>query len=261
MSHSARSWGHFNAVHAFGTMWDWRGRFDYRRRNLRLARGDTFMVDPGEMFHAEPHDGGAGTFRVFEFSPELFESLCVAEGATGPIQFAQCVGQAPPQLAAALDILQSSVLGDDEPLRHQSALAMMAHAAVASTLEKQPRAPSLRSPHEPCERLREILHSSEGARLNLYEFARKAEVSQFQLLRAFKKRYGAPPHSYSVHLRVERARQLLRTGLSVADTAAATDFADQSHLTRHFVRIWGFTPGRYAANTSLVAYAPPRRTL
>jgi AraC-like DNA-binding protein len=240
-------------------MWDWQGQLDYRRRNLRLARGDTFMVDPGEMFHADPHDGRAGTFRVFEFSSDLLKSLCAAEGVMGPIHFAQIVAKATPQLAAALDMLQSTVLDDDEPLRHQSALAMMANAAVASTLEKQPRAPSLRSPHEPCERLREILHSSEGARLNLQEFARAAEVSQFQLLRAFKKRYGAPPHAYSVHLRVERARQLLRTGLSVADTAAATDFADQSHLTRHFLRIWGFTPGRYAANTSLVAYAPPRR--
>jgi AraC-like DNA-binding protein len=240
-------------------MWDWQGRFDYRRRNLRLARGDTFMAEPGEMFHAEPHDGDAGTFRVFEFSPELFESLCVAEGVKGPIHFAQSVAKATPQLAAALDMLQSTVQSDDEPLRHQSALAMMAHAAVASTLEKLPRAPSLRSSHEPCERLREILHSSEATRLNLYEFARAAEVSQFQLLRAFKKRYGAPPHAYSIHLRVERARQLLRAGLSVADTAAATDFADQSHLTRHFRRIWGFTPGRYAANASVVAFAPARR--
>lgn len=227
-------------------MADWQGRFDHGRRNLVLSRGDTFLTDPGELFHASPHDGQPGTFRVVEVSPRLFESFCEVEGWRGSIHFAQIVVKAVPQLAAALNMLQATMHDDDEPLRYQSALAMLAHSVVASAAERRLRAPALRSPLEPCERLRQILHSSEGTRFNLCEFARAAEVSQFQLIRAFKKRYGAPPHAYSLHVRVERARQLLRSGFSVADAAAATDFTDQSHLTRHFRRIWGFTPGQYA---------------
>jgi AraC-like DNA-binding protein len=32
----------------------------------------------------------------------------------------------------------------------------------------------------------------------------------------------------------------------LSDAAAATGFADQSHLTRHFVARFGLTPGRFA---------------
>ncbi len=42
-----------------------------------------------------------------------------------------------------------------------------------------------------------------------------------------------------------QARQLLAVGESVTDAAVAVGFFDQSHLTRHFRRIVGVTPGRY----------------
>ncbi|MEP7189569.1 MAG: AraC family transcriptional regulator, partial [Roseiflexaceae bacterium] len=35
------------------------------------------------------------------------------------------------------------------------------------------------------------------------------------------------------------------SGRPIADVAIATGFTDQSHLTRWFKRLWGFTPGQY----------------
>ena len=42
-----------------------------------------------------------------------------------------------------------------------------------------------------------------------------------------------------------RAQRLLATGASLAEAAAGTGFADQSHFTRHFKAHLGLTPGRY----------------
>ncbi len=42
------------------------------------------------------------------------------------------------------------------------------------------------------------------------------------------------------------ARSLIRRGSSLADAAAAAGFADQSHMTRLFVRAYGVSPRRYA---------------
>lgn len=47
--------------------------------------------------------------------------------------------------------------------------------------------------------------------------------------------------------RVDRARRLLLAGRAPADVAGATGFYDQAHLTRHFKRLVGVTPGRYRA--------------
>ena len=59
-----------------------------------------------------------------------------------------------------------------------------------------------------------------------------------------------PPHAYQTHRRVERARALLAAGETLSATAWLTGFADQSHLTRHFRRAVGVTPGAYRAAVS-----------
>jgi transcriptional regulator GlxA family with amidase domain len=71
-------------------------------------------------------------------------------------------------------------------------------------------------------------------------------LSRFHLLRVFSKEIGLPPHAYQIRLRIERARTMLRKGIPPALVAGATGFADQSHFTRHFKRVWGITPARYA---------------
>jgi AraC-like DNA-binding protein len=250
VQHSPRSWSHLNGAFSFGSMRRWQGRLDYRRRRHDLASGDTFLFDPGELFFAPSTAGADGAFRVIEIAPTTFEALCRAEGVRGAIHFGLTTTRAARGLAQALDALEGALAQGAEPLELQSRLAAVAHEAVANVLETSRRSPHL-SPLRPCEKLRDLLHGSEAARLNLCDFARECGVSQFQLLRAFKRRYGAPPHAYGLHVRLERARQMLSRGFSVAQAAAANDFTDQSHLTRHFKRIWGMTPGRYAVGQSL----------
>jgi AraC-like DNA-binding protein len=58
---------------------------------------------------------------------------------------------------------------------------------------------------------------------------------------------GITPHAYLVQRRVRLARGLLAAGRTPAQAAAEAGFADQSHLTRAFLRQLGVTPGRYRA--------------
>jgi AraC-like DNA-binding protein len=53
------------------------------------------------------------------------------------------------------------------------------------------------------------------------------------------------PHDYQIQIRVRRARTLLLAGCPIAQAAAEAGFYDQAHLTRHFKRITGISPGRY----------------
>jgi AraC-like DNA-binding protein len=45
--------------------------------------------------------------------------------------------------------------------------------------------------------------------------------------------------------RLNKARDLLRAGQTIADVAFEMGFADQSHLGRWFKRAFGITPGLY----------------
>lgn len=64
--------------------------------------------------------------------------------------------------------------------------------------------------------------------------------SPFHFSRVFARSVGMTPHRYVVHLRLQRAVELVRDRQSsLAEIAARTGFADQSHLSRWARRVHG----------------------
>lgn len=102
----------------------------------------------------------------------------------------------------------------------------------------------------PVRRAREYLRAQLADSFTLDDVANDAALDKFHLCRAFREQVGMPPHAYLTHLRVQRARQLLTSGLRASELAPRVGFYDQSQLTRHFKRIVGVTPGRYRSETS-----------
>jgi AraC family transcriptional regulator len=84
--------------------------------------------------------------------------------------------------------------------------------------------------------------------ISLNELAAAAGVGRAHFEVLFKRATGVSPHQYLLRCRVERVKDLLRSGdssLTLAQVAARAGFCDQSHLTRHFKRLVGTTPAAY----------------
>lgn len=73
------------------------------------------------------------------------------------------------------------------------------------------------------------------------EFARSKE----SLIRIFKSNFGITPKSFINNNRVEKAKFLLKCGLSIVDVAIDVGFSDQSQLHRAFVNYTASTPRQY----------------
>jgi AraC family transcriptional regulator len=94
-------------------------------------------------------------------------------------------------------------------------------------------------------RIREYVVAHLGEPLELATLARIAGRSPFHFSRMFAQSVGMTPHRYVVQLRLQHAMELLREGrLRLADVAASTGFADQSHLSRWVRRVYGVSPSR-----------------
>jgi AraC-like DNA-binding protein/mannose-6-phosphate isomerase-like protein (cupin superfamily) len=95
--------------------------------------------------------------------------------------------------------------------------------------------------------VRSILEDSfaDSRETSLATLARRTGVTPFRVIRAFRGATGLAPHQYLVQVRVERARQFLADGAEPSFVAAMTGFVDQSHLTYHFKKHLGVTPGNY----------------
>ena len=94
---------------------------------------------------------------------------------------------------------------------------------------------------------RQYLDAHIGDNVSLMSLAVVVGLSPFHLCRVFKDAVGLTPHAYQDQLRVRRAKQLLTEQVPIAQAAVEVGFYDQAHLTRHFKRVVGITPGRYVA--------------
>lgn len=95
-------------------------------------------------------------------------------------------------------------------------------------------------------RLRELLDDRLTETFTLAEAGEVLGANASHLIRAFSRAYGIAPHRYVTGRRVDRARRLLLDGRSAAESAVLAGFHDQAHLTRHFRRTLGTTPGAFA---------------
>lgn len=95
------------------------------------------------------------------------------------------------------------------------------------------------------QQVRDLLVERVAENVRLDDLAAVADVSRFHLIRMFRQRYGVTPFAFQRNLRVERARDALRYGESLAEAAADLGFADQSHFGRAFRAVMGATPGQY----------------
>lgn len=96
------------------------------------------------------------------------------------------------------------------------------------------------------ERALELLHDRFAERHGLRSLADEVDTHPTSLARAFRRYYHTSPGEYVRRLRVEFAcRELAKPERSLAEIAQAAGFADQSHFTRTFKRLTGYTPGHY----------------
>jgi AraC family transcriptional regulator len=98
--------------------------------------------------------------------------------------------------------------------------------------------------------------------LTVSEIAQVVGLSPHHFVRSFKASTGQSPHQYVIELRVRKAKDLLATGnFSIGEVAYQVGFVDQSHLTRHFKRIFGLPPkmllNSFRRTFSFAVGAPP----
>jgi transcriptional regulator GlxA family with amidase domain len=88
-----------------------------------------------------------------------------------------------------------------------------------------------------------------GGRVQIADLVAKSGWSHRHLISRFRDHIGVAPKTAANVIRFERASAALTLKqLSLAELAVRYGYADQSHLTRDFVRFAGEPPAVYAAS-------------
>jgi len=226
----------------------WRGPINFGGRTHYGEPGVVFCNLPTELMVSRPEGDRPGSFDVLEFTPEVLrEWLAEQCGPTLRPEWSATTQKVSPELGARFRRFFTAFASEASPLELQAELLelseVMVHGLIAGMSERGARleGPPIRG----TARMRECLQE-EGLDIDLETLARKVGLSRFQALRAFKRRYGLPPHAYQLAVRLGRARRMLSSGAAPLDVALHCGFVDQSHFNRHFKRAFGVTPAQCA---------------
>ena len=94
-------------------------------------------------------------------------------------------------------------------------------------------------------RARDFMDREYDRPLDVPAMARKALMSPAHFSRKFRAAYGETPYSYLMTRRIERAKALLREGVSVTDACFAVGCTSLGSFSSRFTEIVGETPSAY----------------
>lgn len=215
-------------------------RFAYRGEERRVLAGQAFVLHPDERHDGRPGTKGGYGYRALHIAPWR---IAQASGS-GRLPFVADPVLTDARLIAAIDALIGARDDGSSDLAVVGALADLAGA-----LERFAGAPRRRAPvpDQALRRIKAELDDTSGSAVSMAALEAAYGVSRFTLARQFRRCYGVTPTRYGLMRRLDAAKHQILAGESLIDAALAAGFSDQSHMTRHFLRAFGMTPGRWRA--------------
>ncbi len=213
--------------------WSSAGRVD-------ALAGDIITVNPGEIHDGAPFDATGRTWHMLYFDPGLLRRI--VDAPAGSVELTRPSLHDPPLAEQLMRVFRQVVSAPSDTLAMEEHCCRLLSQAVdrhaSCRLDMSEASGNIA-------RVRQRLDDAPQQAATLTELAILAGVSRYQLLRGFARTLGITPHAYLLQRRVLEARRLIAAGHSLSQAALEAGFADQSHMTRAFVRQLGLTPGRY----------------
>lgn len=236
---------HFHTQYGFGVIESGAQKSASGRGMVEAGPGDLITVNPGEIHDGTPIGDAGRSWRMLYFDPVILAeaSRDLSEGAGGDLEFTRPVINDARFPAPFSALFAAAAHAEDAAwrLRYDELLLLMLAGIGAKRPTSRDACPS------PISNAKERIDDAPAASVTLAELARQCGLSRFQVLRGFVKATGLTPHAYLMQRRLGLARRLIAQQNGLADVAAISGFADQSHMTRLFIRNFGVTPGAYAA--------------
>ena len=97
----------------------------------------------------------------------------------------------------------------------------------------------------------EYIHKNyTSSHISVEELSKSCGITPEYFRSIFKNHFGTSPLKYINNLKIERAKELISSGLySISDAATLSGFADPSVFSREFKRAAGVSPSKYSENS------------
>lgn len=228
---------HAHDQYGVGVMLDGGHRSWSGRGPIEVGPDCVITVNPNELHDGIPIHGASRRWSMIFIDPRVVAEVAGAEVA----------GREFPSPAIADRAFARRVVAALRDLRDGDAMeaAEIVVALFGALLDPARDGETAAPPSRGVRLMLERIHDDPAEAPSLMELATLAGLSAYTALRRFRREVGTTPHAYVVQYRVRCACRAICDGNTLTEAAIAAGFADQSHMTRAFVRQLGVTPGRW----------------
>lgn len=234
-----QEWGFYSQAYQLVFSRSWSGKVWHRREQRSWAADTVLLTAPGQLLLTHGHN--PGIIGCLTISAHLMNQVLLPE-QQGAFEHGAELALPPEAFAALCELQDNGVLW-----RYPDLVRMRLDAVAHGLRHCRVEAPRpLKQRRAVADAVISRIDVEEAVALDLQTLSSHTGTSRFAALRAFKRYFGLPPHTFQLQMKVDQAQVGLRAGHTPAQVAVDCGFFDQSHLTRHFKRILGTTPAQYA---------------
>lgn len=223
-------------------------------KTYSLEPGNVYVANPFEAHMFMPEDPNGFERYILEIDPAFLYSTSTEKTDLGGCFFLRNTSIS--HKISLTDNQQDTILNLFESLRKENSfgddiIKSLAATAIITFVNdyfvKQNRNFSYRSSLEnkTVDTAVNYINRNYHMPLNLETVAKHSFVSVKELCRLFKKHLGTTVSKYILSKRISEAKKMLKSGMSVQQTAEKCGFSDYTSFIRAFGRAVGTAPGKY----------------
>ncbi|MBD5772432.1 AraC family transcriptional regulator [Marinomonas colpomeniae] len=239
---------HAHEEFSFGVTLSGRQDFFALGEHHKSHAGNVIVFNPEDAHDGSSGGGDALHYKMLYVHPDQLVPMLESVGVYQAQDFrVEHVVQNDPILKAHILHLAALVESNTaSSLKYSSALFEFAEHLAHKERVKVGALPRVKDPV--FERVRDYLHAHVSEEVSLDELSQVAQISKYHLLRRFRDYFGMTPHQYWQNYRINRAKEALELGMSLADVAFTFGFSDLSYFNRRFKPVFGLTPYQFRRN-------------
>ncbi|OTG86130.1 AraC family transcriptional regulator [Acinetobacter sp. ANC 4558] len=247
---------HFHSSYLMGVTESGIQQFHCRKKLIQSHQGQVFMLEPGEV-----HDGYAPepfgfTYKMLHIDPQWikhrYDGLFEKKSKTYELSIESTL-KSDHQIANLVLTTFHAIQHKEPQLLIDTKLDFLLEKLV-DTQSIKFRENAIQSLPDIALEIRDILHENIFKEISLDELAQMVGIDRFYINRVFKQSFNSAPHQYLIRLRLDKAKELIKQGFSLATIATNLCFSDQSHLGRWFRRCYGMTLYQYQKSCTNILY-------
>lgn len=191
----------------------------------RVKAGELFIIRPGEVT----------TYTADEREPWHYIWIAFSGSIGDRLLDIKTVNKTPEGIAERLASLVD--IEEDSSLLYKSIVYELIYRLTTNSEGENDYRDKL-------SKIRRYIKYNYMQRLRISEIAAEFGFDRSYLYRSFKMRYGIGVKEYIIKVRLERARELLRSGYNVGESAHLVGYEDEFNFSKTFKQYFGISPAQ-----------------